>query len=154
MDRVGCPNNLWVMCFLHVVYMFNHLAHPDLNWRTPIEACFGYTPDTSALLLFTFFQKIYYLASEIPFSSTKEKAGRFIGITESTGRPWPSGSWQKIQTNSLQGVLYAAQTIRQTPIKDWPKIQRPWYPDQRLKSLGPRSKDILKGGTLPVIDPG
>jgi len=31
MDRVGCPNCLWVMCSLYVVYLLNHVAHPDLN---------------------------------------------------------------------------------------------------------------------------
>jgi hypothetical protein len=54
MDRTGSPNNLWVQCSLYAVYILNHLASKDLQWRTPIEACFGITPEISALLLFTF----------------------------------------------------------------------------------------------------
>ena len=87
MDRTGCPNDLWVMCSHYVVFLLNHLAQPNLDWRTPIEACYGYTPDISPLLLFTFFQRIYYLDAEIPFPNSKEKLGRFVGIAENVGMP-------------------------------------------------------------------
>ena len=72
MDRTGCPNSLWVLSSMYVVYLLNHLANPALNWRTPLEAFYGITPDISPLLLFTFFQQIYYLDSEIPFPNSKE----------------------------------------------------------------------------------
>jgi hypothetical protein len=71
MDQTGCPNYLWVMCSLYVVYLLNHLANESLNWRTPIEACFGTTPDISALIMFAFFEKVYYLDAESPFPESK-----------------------------------------------------------------------------------
>ena len=73
------------MCSMYVVYLLNHLANPALNWRTPLEACYGITPDISPLLLFTSFQQIYYLDSEIPFPNSKENLGRFVGIAENVG---------------------------------------------------------------------
>ena len=45
MDHTGCPNDLWVMCSHYVVFLLNHLAQPKLQSRTPIEACYGSTPD-------------------------------------------------------------------------------------------------------------
>ena len=30
MDHTGCPNSLWVMRSLYVVFLLNHLAQPNL----------------------------------------------------------------------------------------------------------------------------
>jgi hypothetical protein len=85
MDETGSPNSLWALCSFYMVYILNHLANPDLNLRTPEEVHFGITPDISALLLFTFYQRIYYLDAEIPYPNSKEKARRFVGIAENVG---------------------------------------------------------------------
>ena len=50
-----------------------------------MQLYYGVTPDLSPLLLFTFFQKVYILDAEIPFPSSKEGPGRFIGIAENVG---------------------------------------------------------------------
>ena len=91
MDRTGCPDSLWVMCSLYVVYLLNHLANPALNWRTPLEACYGITPDISPLLLFTFFQRIYYLDSEIPFPNSKKNWGGLLELQRMWEMPLPFG---------------------------------------------------------------
>ena len=31
MDHTGCPDSLWVMCSMYVVYLLNHLANPALQ---------------------------------------------------------------------------------------------------------------------------
>ena len=85
MDRTGAPNNLWILCTLYVVYILNRIAQPDLNWRSAYETCYGITPDISSLLLYTFYQRIYYLDAEVKFPYSKEKSGRFVGITENIG---------------------------------------------------------------------
>ena len=56
MDCTGCPNQLWIMCSLYVVYLLNRLAKADLNWRSSHEVCTGVTPDISALLIFSFYE--------------------------------------------------------------------------------------------------
>ena len=56
MDCMGCPNQLWIMCSLYVVYLLNRLAKADLNWRSSHEVCTGVTPDISALLIFSFYE--------------------------------------------------------------------------------------------------
>jgi hypothetical protein len=85
MDRVGCPNKFWALCSLYVVFLLNRIANPELNWKTPMEACFGITPDLSPLLMHSFYDKVYYLDAEVPFPQSKEKLGRFVGIAENTG---------------------------------------------------------------------
>jgi hypothetical protein len=50
-----------------------------------MEACFGTTPNISGLLLFTFFEKVYYLDAESPFPESKEKPGWFVGVAENIG---------------------------------------------------------------------
>jgi hypothetical protein len=85
MDRTGAPGLLWLLCMTYCVYMLNHLAHANLNWRTPIEAAFGYTPDVSSLLCFTFYQPVLYLDHESSFPSSREKLGHFVGISQNVG---------------------------------------------------------------------
>jgi hypothetical protein len=85
MDRTGCPNSLWALCSQYMVYLLNRIAHPDLQWRTPYEVCLGVTPDISALLLFKFYERVYFLDADIPFPASKERAGRFVGIAENIG---------------------------------------------------------------------
>ena len=61
LDHTGCKNYLWVMCAMYVVYLMNHLAKANLQWRSSHEVCLGVTPSISALLLFTFNECIYYV---------------------------------------------------------------------------------------------
>ena len=74
-----------VLCLLYSVYLLNHTAVESLSWRTPIEACFGDTPDISPLLQFTFYEPVYFLDQDTRFPETGERLGRFVGITENHG---------------------------------------------------------------------
>ena len=87
MDRSGSPKHLWFLCMLYVVMILNCSAGPNLNMRTPIEAALGYTPDISALLCFVWYQPVFYYRTEgkTPFPESKEKLGRFVGISENKG---------------------------------------------------------------------
>ena len=85
MDKTGSPDNLWAFCTRYVVYILNRMAHPDLEWRTPLEKCFGETPDISNILHHCFFDKVLYYCPYESFPTTKEKIGRFIGFAENTG---------------------------------------------------------------------
>ena len=76
---------MWALCALYVVFLFNHLAHPDLQWKTPLECCYGVTPDISCLLMFKFWEPVFYYDHEASFPDPKEKLGRFVGFAENTG---------------------------------------------------------------------
>jgi transposase InsO family protein len=60
MDRVGCPDMLWLLATKYVVYLLNRTATKSLEWKTPIEQAFGDTPDISNLLQFSFWELVYY----------------------------------------------------------------------------------------------
>ena len=84
MDRTGAPAYLWFFCMLYVVMLLNFTALESLGWITPYQACFGTTPDISALLQFTFYQPIYF-SDEDSFPNSNERKGYWIGVAENKG---------------------------------------------------------------------
>jgi hypothetical protein len=86
MDRTNSPAYTWLLALLYVYFLLNHLAHAKLQYRTPIEALTGSTPDISILLRFHWYERIYYKVDDSDFpSDSLEKLGRFVGIAENVG---------------------------------------------------------------------
>ena len=73
------------MCLIFCCGLLNHVAHAGLDWRTPIEACYGNTPDISKYLQYNFYEEIVFLNPESAFPHTKEMAGRTVGIADNYG---------------------------------------------------------------------
>jgi hypothetical protein len=110
---------------------------------------FGITPDISALLLFTFYQKNYYLDAEIPFPNSKEKARRFVGIAENVGDAMTFSILTE-DTNKLiaRSVLRSAEdptTANKRIDSTKPEEETP----QIVKSI----QDMSKGISLPSFNP-
>ena len=84
MDRTGTPEFLWFYAIPYFKMVLNYSAMESQNWITPYQACFGMTPDISALLQFYFYQPIYY-AQENSFPNVKEQFGHWLGVTENKG---------------------------------------------------------------------
>ncbi len=85
MDRTGAPTYLWLLCMTYCVYILNHLSHPTLDGRPPLQVAFGTTVDISSMLCFFFFQPILYYVHDSPFPHSREKLGRFVGFSETIG---------------------------------------------------------------------
>ena len=85
MDRVGAPDNTWLLCMEYVSHLLNHLAHKSLNIQVPLTKMFGVTVDISAFLNFTFWQPVYYAAENKWPSESAEKSGRWVGIAPNVG---------------------------------------------------------------------
>ena len=88
MDRSGFPNHLWLRAVIFVSMLLNVIAHRQLNWRTPTETCFGYTPDISPFLRYEFFEAVYYYdegSARSGYPVSKEKLGRWCGPTYQSG---------------------------------------------------------------------
>jgi hypothetical protein len=60
MDCTNTPPEYWLLCLSYVTYLLNRLAVESLNWRTPLQVAHGQRPDISALLLFRWFEPVYY----------------------------------------------------------------------------------------------
>ena len=115
MDRSGCPSSLWLRAAVFVSMLLNVIAHRQLNWRTPTEVCFGYTPDISPFLRYEFFEPVYYydqLQAKEGYPIPKEKLGRWCGPTEHCGSDMTA--W--ILTDDTNELIPAPPLLLPTPI--------------------------------------
>ena len=85
MDRTDSPGFLWFQCTIFVCMLLNVMAHPQLNWRTPMEKGLGVTPDISTFLQFGCYEPVLFLDNNDGFPSTKKRKGYWCGPTENVG---------------------------------------------------------------------
>jgi hypothetical protein len=85
MDRHGAPDIVWLQAMEYMADVFNNTADESLGWITPIQKQKGHTPDISAFLHFTFYEKVYYMDSNATYPSSKEKTGYWIGVSKHLG---------------------------------------------------------------------
>ena len=87
MNTSGCPASCWLLCLQYTCVVLNHLASPTLQGICPVQALEGTTPDISFLLLFSFYEPVYYRidSSEpdhnFPSSSNEKKAIGLVLLT-------------------------------------------------------------------------
>ena len=84
LDRTGAPAYTWFFCMLYVVMVLNFSALESLGWITPHQACFGVTPDISALLQFRFYQPVFFSEKDV-FPNAEERKGHWLGVAENKG---------------------------------------------------------------------
>ena len=84
MDRVGAPDTMWFAAMHYLVDVWNHTWHPTLK-MTPHQKRHGTCPDISAFLQFSFWEPILYLDHEKSWSSSRERAGRWLGVAHNIG---------------------------------------------------------------------
>ena len=81
MNRSGGPANCWLLCLIYVCYLLNHIACTALDGKIPLLALTGITPDISIILLFTFYQPVFYATYDQHFpSESEERAGYWVGF--------------------------------------------------------------------------
>ena len=86
MNRSGAPANCWLLCLIHVCYLLNHISSAALDGYTPLYKLTGSKPDISALLLFHFYQQVYYSTHDQNFpDNSEEKAGYWVGVAPNVG---------------------------------------------------------------------
>ena len=76
MIRSGAPANCWLLCLLYVCYIFNHIACAALDGKISLFGLTGIIPDISIILLFTFYQPVFYATHDqhFPFESEERAA--------------------------------------------------------------------------------
>ena len=86
MNRSGVEANCLCLCLIYVCYLLNHTACTALVGKIPLFALTGITPDISIILLFTFYQPVFYATYDQNFPSESEKrAGYWVGFGEHCG---------------------------------------------------------------------
>jgi hypothetical protein len=83
-QRYLIPNNRLVHLYQHLVDVHNHTALASLNWRTPLEAVTGDTPDIS-MFRYYFWEPVWYLERQATGRHKNWIKGRFLGIAWNTG---------------------------------------------------------------------
>jgi hypothetical protein len=85
MDRTGCPASMWFLVLCYVCFILNYMACKSLGWEIPLGLLWGYSPDISHLLCFSFWEPVLFSEENHFPSSTPEKAGRFVGFAPNIG---------------------------------------------------------------------
>ena len=67
-------------------YLLNHIACTAIDGKIPLLALTGITPDISIILLFTFYQPVFYATYDKKFpSESEEMTGYWVGFGEHCG---------------------------------------------------------------------
>ena len=86
MNRSGAPSNCWLLCMIYVCYILNHIACGALNGSIPLLILYGITPDISIMLLYAFYQPVFYATHDQHFPSESEaRAASWVGFGEHCG---------------------------------------------------------------------
>ena len=76
MNRSGAPANCWLLCLIYVCYLLHHIASTAHDGTIPL----------SLILLFTFYQPVFYDTYDQHFpSESEERAGYWVGFGEHCG---------------------------------------------------------------------
>ena len=59
MNGTGAPADCWLLCMIHASYILNHLSCEALAGNVPLGMLYGFSPDISIILLYTFYQPMF-----------------------------------------------------------------------------------------------
>ena len=86
MSRTGSPADCSLLCMIYVCYILNHMLFEALEDSVPLTKSYGVTPDIRILLLYTFYQPVFYATHNESFPSTSEVSAAFwVGFGEHVG---------------------------------------------------------------------
>ena len=124
--QISAPASTWLLALLYVTYILNHLSTRSLDGQTPLSVLTGQTTDISALLLFFFWEPVYFPTGDslsythkpgFP-SDTTERLGRFVGFGESVG----DALTFKIFTDNTQKIMYRSSICTAQFEEEWEDI--------------------------------
>ena len=83
MTRTGAPAHCWLLTLQYVCYILNHISTASLGGQVPLQALYGVTTDISIMLLYTFYQPVFYATNDQHFpSESEEHAVLWVGFAE------------------------------------------------------------------------
>ena len=86
MNRSGAPADCWLLCMIHASYTLNHLSCEALGGNVPLGMLYGFSPDIRIILLYTFYQPLFYATHNQSYPSAgEERAARWVGFGEHVG---------------------------------------------------------------------
>ena len=114
MNRSGAPADCWLLCMIHASYILNHLSCEALASNVPLGMLYGVSPDIRILLLYTFYQPMFYATHNQSYpSASEERAARWVGFGEHVGDYLPTNSLIMTPRKSSTDLLSDPQTSQQ-----------------------------------------
>ena len=103
MNRYRAPADCWLLCMIHASYILNHLSCEALGGNVPLGMLNGVSPDISILLLYTFYQPVFYATHNQSYpSASEERAARWVGFGEHVG----DALTHKLLDDDTKKILY------------------------------------------------
>ena len=123
MNRTGAPAHCWLLALQYVCYILNHMSTASLSGHVPLQVLYGVTPDISVMLLYTFYQSVFYATHDQHFpSESEERAGFCIGFAEHCG-------------DSLTHMIFKADSLKMI-YRSAVRPRTPKNPNQRIADAG------------------
>ena len=103
MNRSRTPADCWLLCMIHASYILNHLSCEALDANVPLGMLYGVSPDISILLLYTFYQPVFYATHNQSYpSASEERAARWVGFGKHVG----DALTHKLLDDDTRKILY------------------------------------------------
>ena len=77
MNSTGAPAHCWLLTLQYVCYILNHISTSSLGGQVCLQVIYGVTPDISIMLLYTFYQPVFYATHDQHFPSETEEHAAF-----------------------------------------------------------------------------
>ena len=141
LNSTGAPPEIWLLALEHVARVLNHTANKTLRWRTPLQALTGIRPDISSIMIYQFWEKVYYKDINADFpSDSSEKLGRFVGVADNVGHAL---TYKVLSTE--EKIIFRS------------RLRSATHTDLKNKILEPETTQTLRSkferdGVLPTID--
>ena len=133
MNRTGVPADCWLLCMIHASYILNHLSCEALAGNVPLGMLYGVSPDISIILLYTFYQPVFYATHNQSYPSvSEERAARWVGFGEHVG----DALTYKLLDDDTKKILYRS-TVRPS---DSAHPNSVWY---QMEGRAPRPPNQL-----------
>ena len=86
MNRTDAPADCWLLCMIHASYILNRLSCEELAGNVPLGLLFGASSDISIILLYTFYQPVFYATHNQSYPSvSEERAAHWVGFAGHVG---------------------------------------------------------------------
>ena len=119
MNRSGAPADCWLLCMIHASYILNHLSCDALGGNVPLGMLYGVSPDISILLLYTFYQPVFYVShnQSYPLLVRKELPDG-LALENMLVMPSPTNSLMMTPRKSSTDLLSDPQILH-IPTSNW-----------------------------------
>ena len=103
LNRTGAPANCWLLCMSYACCILKHISSQSLNGQIQLTKIQSVPPYISILMMYTFYQSVYYASHHQSFPSTNEEKHAFwVGFGEHVG----DAITHKLLDSSSNKIIY------------------------------------------------